>query len=127
MADTVTAAPVWVAVLSLVLSALAIGLSYLRLRFDQQDTHRALRTIRKILDLTPGPTPFYIIKFHLSGHSDDELRKLIVLAGGIRVMCDGRDEAWRRVGRFQRLTVASVYQRNASIDRAFPSLSDLMG
>ena len=80
--------------ISLIVALVAIILANRRGRHNFNLDFAAEGVAREMLTDRKWPYyPFRVLKYHLSGFSDDELRKILVRAGGIRLTAGGQ-EVW---------------------------------
>lgn len=69
-------------------------------RLDNKTIFAAERVAHELMmDATWNWRTFKIIKHHLGGFDDDELRKILVRAGAIRVLSSSGEEVWGLIDR----------------------------
>jgi hypothetical protein len=118
-------APAWSALSALLGALVGGGISWLlnRQQFDNQmklarEQHRtefmAEETARALLS-HKGFTDrsFETLKRHLGGFEDDELRKILVRAGAMRIYRDDGSEWWRLVSRMDEFIEKKELERIA--------------
>ncbi len=84
---------------SLIIALMTIILAYRKLRHDFKLEFAAEGVAHEMLmDRKWRYRAFRVLKYHLSGFTDDELRKILVRAGGIRLTAGGQ-EVWGLLSR----------------------------
>lgn len=97
--------------ISLIIALAAIKrVANLHLRFAPEGVAHALLADRKV----PYRT-FLSLKYHLSGFADDELRKILVRAGGIRLTAGGQ-EVWGLLSRNRKYLATEDIKDAPTID-----------
>jgi hypothetical protein len=93
--DVRLAAAIIAAFVSLLVALANNAIAFARMRSETTLTRRSERAIRKLMKTGKGPfIPFGIIRHHIGGYSDDDLRQLLVRCGALRFADPNMVELW---------------------------------
>ncbi|WOJ88529.1 hypothetical protein RZS28_11915 [Methylocapsa polymorpha] len=104
---------------SLVIALATMILTNRKMRRNLTPDFAAERVAREILmDPKSQSRPFRILRHHLSGFTDDELRKILVRAGAVRLTAGGQ-EVWGLLSRNRKCLSAEEIKEAPATQPAF--------
>lgn len=110
--DIRLSAAIIAAVVSLIVALLNSAFAFIKFRSENTLTRQTERAIRKLIKATEDRyVPFRIIRHHIGGYAEDELRQILVRCGAIRFADQNMVEHWAllsTIPRKQRSKLTSI-------------------
>src|SRR6218665_3354211 len=105
-------------------SIITLLITYHRLRSDVGLQDRTARALKRLLRSQTSPyMPFRIIRHHVGGYEDNELRQHLVRAGAIRFADQNRVELWSLLSRIPSQHRHDVTKVVPPVSEATPSIN----